>query len=392
MEPGNGRLSGGQDISNRTPALDPPEKSSEYFGDSSTFDFMTKVCSPESDPSKGPVAAVRRQGPASAGTSLAMSSPSAPIFEGMVLGPGTDDPFGLPHRFVADRLVDAYFKFRHPLNSYLHEQSFRERYARLWLSEGLGGEEATESNLAWFGLVNLIFAFGSDQAQVPGRTSVDRARFFKRAKTLLFSGLLQAGSIDSVQALLLMGQYLHGSLELNNCWTVVGLAIRRAQGLGLHLDASNFTADVIEQEVRKRVWWGCFVMDRILSMKVGRPPTIHDGPGIKVGLPLAVDDEYLTSDKGTPTQPPGVPSMLEFLNHVIPQCRLLEKICETLYSESQVDDSKQRSTDIPKLLALSIQLDGDLVAWQQTLPPHLRADSQVSGWHFERQRNILLMR
>ena len=392
VEPESRQMNGQEEAPPHVASVDPQDKS--YFGESSAFDFMTKLSSPEGDPTKGLVAAAQRQGPGSvAASSLAMSSPSGPIFEGLVLGPGTEELFGLPHRFVADRLVDAYFKFRHPMNSYLHEETFRRRYARLWLSEELGGEEATENNLAWFGLVDLIFAFGSDHVQVAGRPSVDRARLFKRAKTLVFAGLLQAGSIELVQALLLMGQYLHGSLELNNCWTVVGLAIRMAQGLGLHLEAGNFTSDIIEQEVRKRVWWSCFIIDRVLSMKVGRPPTIHDGPGIKVGMPLAVDDEYLSTREGEiPVQPPEIPSKLDFMNQVIPQCRLLERICETLYNEGQVEDSKQRLTNLPKLLTMSIQLDGELVTWQQTLPAHLRADSEVPGWHFDLQRNTLLLR
>jgi hypothetical protein len=392
VEPESRGMNSQEEAPPRVASVDPQDKS--YFGESSTFDFMTKLCSPEGDTTKGQVAAAERQGPGSdAASSLTMSSPSAPIFEGLVLGPGTNDLFGLPHRFVADRLVDAYFKFRHPMNAYLHEETFRRRYARLWLSEELGGEGATDNNLAWFGLVDLVFAFGSDYIQVTGRTSVDRVRLFKRAQTLIFSGLLQASSIELVQALLLMGQYLHGSLELNNCWTVVGLAIRMAQGLGLHLDAGSFTSDIIEQEIRKRVWWSCFIIDRILSMKVGRPPTIHDGPGIKVDMPLAVDDEYLNTIEGEiPVQPPGIPSKLSFMNQVIPQCRLLERICETLYNEGQVDDSKQRLTNLPKLLTMSIQLDGELVTWQQTLPAHLRADSQVPGWHFQLQRNTLLLR
>jgi hypothetical protein len=354
---------------------------------------MTKICSPENDQPKQHLGAVRRVELGSVDASLAMSSPSEPIFEGLVLGAGNDDPFGLPHRFVADKLIDAYFKFRHPLNSYLHEPSFRSRYERLWLSQDLGGEEATEANLAWIGLVNLVFAFGSAHAQVTSRISVDRIRFFKRARTLVFSSLLQASSVDHVQALLLMGQYLHGTLELNNCWTVVGLAIRMAQGLGLHLDASTFTSNIIEQEIRKRVWWSCFVLDRILSMKIGRLPTIQDGPSIEVGLPLTVDDEYLTNDESKPQeQPPNVPSKLDFLVQAVPQCRLLKQICDMLYSRNQTDISKQNLTDIPTLLSKAIELDGNVTAWQQALPVHLKADSLVEGWHFERQRNTLIMR
>jgi hypothetical protein len=372
---------------------DPIEQSSEYFGQSSTFDFMTKVCSPREDTSRDPIAHTRRQNPGSTASSLAISSPSAPIFDGYLLGLGSDELFSLPNRVIADRVVDAYFTFAHPLNTYLHEYVFRQRYERLWLREELGGEAVQENNMAWFGVINMIFAFGTDHAKVVGQISIGPTPFFKRAKTLVFSSLFQAASIDLVQALLLMGQYLHTSLELDNSRTVVGLAIRMAQSLGLHLDTTTSGLGAIDQEVRKRVWWGCFTLDCLLSMKVGRPPTIHDGPDITISLPLAVDDEYITNDSdGPPIQPPGKPSKFAFLSYAISQCRLLERICNALYSEHQVDISKPGLADLPKLLALSIQLDAELTSWQQTLPPHLQFDSQISGGPYERQRSTLLMR
>jgi hypothetical protein len=394
VETDSGSPRNAHDISHHTPATDHVELPSEYFGESSTFDFITKVCSPREDRPKDPISSIRCQSLGSDVTSLANSSPSAPIFDSCLLGIGNDELFSLPNRSVADRLVDAYFDFIHPLNTYLHEYKFRQRYDCLWLRKEAGGEEAAENNLAWFGLVNLVFAFGSDHAnhaKLIGSIPIRNTLFFKRAKTFVFSSLFQAASIDLVQALLLMGQYLHSSLELDNSWIVVGLAIRMAQSLGLHLATS--TPNIIDQEVRKRVWWGCFVIDRLLSMKVGRPPTIHDGPEVTVGLPLAIDDEYLTNDsERPPIQPIGVPSKFDFLTYVITQCRLLERICNTLYSGRQVDIHRPGLTDISKLLALAIQLDGDLAAWQQTLPTHLQFDSQVSGWHYERQRSTLLMR
>ncbi|KAJ9614660.1 hypothetical protein H2200_002797 [Cladophialophora chaetospira] len=365
----------------------------EYFGESSTFNFVANVGSPlEGRQESVSAASGARPPPTELHTSLAASSPSVPVFE--LLGSDCEDPFGLPSRFVADRLVDAYFRFRHPLNPYLHEGTFRQRYRSLWLSQDVGGEEATQQTLAWFGLVNLVFAFGSDHASTTGRSAADRSRYFKRAKCLIFSGLLQMGTIELVQALLLMGQYLHGSLELNDCWTVVGLAIRTAQGLGLHLDPAKFTTNRIEQEVRKRIWWGCFVLDRVLGIKVGRP-TMPDGPGLEVGMPLAVDDEFLSNSENSSSQPQGVPSKLEYFNQVILQCRLMEKILETLYGEdsSQGNTQKARAVhDPPRFLALSVQLDGELVAWQENLPRHLKPEAQALDWHFERQRNILMMR
>jgi hypothetical protein len=300
----------------------------------------------------------------------------------------------LPNRIIADRMVDAYFKFSHPLNTYLHEHAFRQRYELLWLREDVGGEEAQESNMAWFGVINMIFAFGTEHTKASTQIPIGSAPFFKRAKTLVFSSIFQAASIDLVQALLLIGQYLHTSLELDNSRTVVGLAIRMAQNLGLHLDTTTSNLEPIDQEVCKRVWWGCFMLDCLLSMKVGRPPTIRDCQDITISLPLAVDDEYLTNDPGgSPLQPPEKSSKFEFLRSAISQCRLLERICTALYSEHQADISnKPGLADLPSLLALSIQLDADLTSWQQTLPPHLRFDSQISGAPYERQRSTLHMR
>ncbi|UKZ46669.1 hypothetical protein TrVGV298_000875 [Trichoderma virens] len=433
----------------------------EYFGESSAFDFITKVTSPNTtDATAGSSVATTgtpATGASSGGAanprasttgrlgsaitarrsiaeasglnnglnseSLAESSPSTVVFEellgiggGIGDGSGSSDLFELPQRSLADRLVASYFKHRHPLNPCLHEGTFRQRYARLWLSRDVGGEEAAPNNLAWLGLVNMVFAFGSEHVQIrapyhgspagSASTKPDRARFFKRAKMLAFSSILQA-RIELVQALLLMSHYLHGSLELNHCWTVIGLAIRTAQELGLYLDSTNFTNDIVEQEIRKRVWWGCFVIDRLVSIKVGRPPTIHDIPAIRVGLPLAVDDEYL-NEASNYTQPNHVPSKIEYFNHIVTQCRLLAKVLDTLYDNtpsssgsaggSSTSSSAGRDTrvrikiDLPDLLAMSIQLDGELVVWQSMLPPHLRTDSDVPEWHFERQRSVLLMR
>ena len=340
------------------------------------------------------------QKPGTTPVPVAIASSSGLAIAGLDLGFGNDDPFSLPCRSAADRMADAYFSFRHPLNPYLHQGTFRERYNRLWLSADVGGEEVTGSSLAWLGLVNMVFAFGSEytKSNMAGRPSTDRSHFFNRARTLIFSSLLQAPSIELVQALLLMGQYLHGSLELDSCWTVIGMANRIAQGQGLHLDPSTFTLDVIEQEIRKRVWWGCFVTDRILSMKVGRAPTIRDDPSITAGLPLAIDDKHLTNDQSTSFQPPGIPSKLEFLIQAIGQCRLFDRILETLYNAGSLHDQTDpkrptfRLADLPKCLAAAIQLDGDLTSWEQSLPPHLQSGSDVQDWHFQRQRSVLLMR
>ncbi len=409
---------------------------SEYFGESSAFDFIAKVGAPDETDAAATVATTgstiatstdsavwttrRRDRAATTKIShshlypdlLAAPSSSTTVFEEL-LGTGGErsNPFELPQRQAADKLVASYFSYRHPLNPYLHEGTFRRRYEQLWLSQDEGGEEAMSSNVVWLGLVNLVFAFGSEHAASVGFNSTmpsnstdrDQNRFFRRAKMLVLSGILQTAKIELVQALLLLAHYLHGSLELNRCWTVVGLAVRTAQELGLYQNPSRFTADVVEQQVHKRTWWGCFALDRLISTKVGRPPMICDGPQIRVDLPLAVDDEFL-NEQSDYCQPVQVPSKLEYFRHIVDQCRLVDRVLNTLFksagtsssvSTTVYEDTEQKQLvkiELHDLLAMSIQLDGALLAWQDGLTLHLRTESDAPEWHFQRQRSVLLMR
>jgi hypothetical protein len=61
--------------------------------------------------------------------------------------------------------------------------------------------------------------------------------------------------------LLLMCQYLQSTQNPNDCWVVLGNAIRGAQSIGLHITPKNGTP--LEQELKKRVWYGCVYLDRL---------------------------------------------------------------------------------------------------------------------------------
>ena len=381
----------------------------DCLGESSTFTFIDRVGSPATRKS---YAQHQSHDP-----SLRPSSPSSVVLEDILQGGfmstqrqpsgSMGNLFELPPRSLADRLVTSYFIYRHPVSTYLHEGTFRRRYERLWRGLGEAGDVDGVDDVAWLGLVNLVLAFGCDTSSMPHGTQAsgserDRVIFFERGKSLTMSGILQGGKVELVQALLLMGHFLHGSLEFNHCWTVVGLAVRNSQAMGLHLDPAQFTDDIVEQEVRKRVWWGCFALDRQISTKVGRPPIIKDDSSIRADLPRAVDDEYLNEESGF-RQPVHIPAKLEYCSHVVSQCRLADKVLKNLYSNRTIGfghldhgiesitepHSKVRLSD---LLAMAIQLDGELVAWQQALPAHLHPDSDMMEWHFQRQRNVLLMR
>lgn len=53
------------------------------------------------------------------------------------------------------------------------------------------------------------------------------------------------------------------------CWSLTGLLIHIAQGMGLHRDGSHFNLSPFETEMRRRVWWGLLILDLRSAEELG---------------------------------------------------------------------------------------------------------------------------
>jgi hypothetical protein len=182
--------------------------------------------------------------------------------------------FILPRRSVADHLIDCYWTWVHSLYPFLHRPSFMRTYNQLWTAQGSSasnhdsGIESKPPCRMFRSILNLIFAFGCQfSSSIPAsRRDSSSDVFFKRSRLLMHVDILGPGSILLVQALLLMGQYLQSTKYPNRCWNVAGLAIRVAQGLGMHLDSTSQNQNsVVEREVWRRTWHGCILLDRFVQ-------------------------------------------------------------------------------------------------------------------------------
>jgi hypothetical protein len=114
-------------------------------------------------------------------------------------------------------------------------------------------------------MLNSVFALASQLSEnsPPAQREALAAKYFERAKTSLQPLLLDSGSFEVIQVLLLMAQFLQSTDSRDRCWVVVGLAIRLAQSLGLHFpETSANLQPQVDREMARRVWHGCVMMDR----------------------------------------------------------------------------------------------------------------------------------
>lgn len=108
-------------------------------------------------------------------------------------------------------------------------------------------------------------------------------------------------TMESVQARLLQVLYLLQTGRMNKAWYTFGNAYQIISSLGLHRKRLRQGAfgeqamDYIAQQCAKRVFWTAYIIDKYLSVVLGRPRLIHDEE-IDQEFPDLVNDEDIGPD------------------------------------------------------------------------------------------------
>lgn len=362
-----------------------------YFGDSSAFKFVSLIQSNLDRPLAPSISRL----PSVAKNPACRRSESITEIPHQCTAEVTP-AYKFPERGLADELVDSYFDRVHIFYPFIHEGDFRAKYERIWTST----TPPKISEPAWDAILNLIFTHGCEFISIrPYDFFLRASSFEKHARHIILSRIFEKADLSLIQAMLLLCHYLQGTLCLNECWNLVGLMVRAAQSLGLHLDPSkeaSFTTT--EKEIRKRVWWGCFILDRTLSMKLGRPPFMRLNDTFNVPFPREVDDVYIVDGAALPRQPNRRPSQTSFFVQTIKLAQVIDRILQKMYLDNRGSDTMQagkRSDSSPASIILgnAIFLDGELQAWWENIPEHLKLDLEPSEkMSFQRQQKVLFLR
>lgn len=267
-------------------------------------------------------------------------------------------------------------EFCHPQYPFILETTFFRRYEASWAATKPQG-------VAWTGLVNMVFALG---CHFSPETPLSIARdFFLSSKALIFPAVLDSPTFEMLQTLVLMSLYLQSTRDSKQCWSVIGLSVRLAQNLGLHLRKTYDAIDNAEErEQRVRAWWACYVLDIISGMMHGRPPSMNED-AFNVPLPADFNDGCPRQDQSGPERviesesgPSGTsPSLMSFFLVTVRSCQILGKVL-TLYGKND------------HLEALKI--DRQLCDLSSKLPPHLQAEECPSDKRVWRQNRVLTSR
>jgi len=236
------------------------------YGGSSTIAFVRHVAG--QTPGQGSLQSSASRRKANVTQQVPLVSPTVGTSPDIILGRNERVAL-LPHRRSADNYLHCFWEFVHPVFPVLHKTSFMSRYEALWLPEPetpRNGSDTTDvEDVMFTSNLNLVFALGCQYSgRVPSTQKTAMANdFYQRARHLFLFDILDSTSISIVQMLLLTGIYLQSTRSASRCWNSVGLAIRVAQSLGLHLDYAGLRPESqLKKEMRRRIWHTCVVLDK----------------------------------------------------------------------------------------------------------------------------------
>ncbi|KAI9352298.1 fungal-specific transcription factor domain-containing protein [Zopfochytrium polystomum] len=235
---------------------------------------------------------------------------------------------GIPHDATRE-LLDIFFHYVYPFISIIHQNTFMANYAN-------------ESPL----LLNAMYSLAARFSTHPSiRVNPDAMYtagdvFYIKARQLV-DHYMDVPTTSTVTALLLLATYAAGSGRGSAAWMYSGMAIRMAQELKLNIEPefeeslASEGLSWLDREIRRRLWWMCFIIDRYAGAAADRSMIINE-KDCNVYLPAAEkiwrsipagsqepafsppSNEFLiTVVKSTDAFTPGVPNQNEFSYFVL---------------------------------------------------------------------------
>ncbi|RDW89192.1 hypothetical protein BP6252_01224 [Coleophoma cylindrospora] len=214
----------------------------------------------------------------------------------------------------ARTLCDIYFARVDPVCKILHKPTVRSTiFARAHDLEVLAGERSLEA---------LMFAVYF--AAVCSVSNTECIKYFGQSKDVLSeryrfassAALHNANFLDdvdfvSLQALVIfLVCFRHGSGS-RKAWTLLSVAIRIAQALGLHRESSGSVFTPFETEMRRRLWWQLCIHDIWQSEDRAFDPIITE-INFTTLRPANIDDEDLDPSDLRPIVSRDGPTIMAF--------------------------------------------------------------------------------
>lgn len=191
---------------------------------------------------------------------------------------------------ILTRVAKRYFTWMNSAHPVLHECMFHLQLEKC-------RENQEEASVIDSFQVNMVMAISLASVMRSNLSNSEIGRIandFWKSATKLRDQVLFGTGIKKLQNILLLLQYTLLVPKAGNLWQLSGSAMRFATEMGLYTEPNpSQEFDPLSLDLRRRIFWTCYCIDRILATVMGRPTGIPDS-WISAKYPVLVEDRLVT--------------------------------------------------------------------------------------------------
>ncbi|TAQ86733.1 hypothetical protein B7494_g4961 [Chlorociboria aeruginascens] len=191
----------------------------------------------------------------------------------------------LPEVHVRNALLRSFIEYVHPYMPLV------ELHELLHIIDEGTGESGKISLLLFQAIMFTGTAFVDlEFLKAAGYSSRKAARraFFQKAR-VLYDFDYETDRVSLVQSLLLMTYWYETPDDQKDTWHWMGVAISLGHTIGLHRNPENSDMDGARKKLWKRIWWSCFMRDRLVALGMRRPTRIKEED---YNVPMLTEDDF----------------------------------------------------------------------------------------------------
>ncbi|PWY65132.1 C6 transcription factor [Aspergillus eucalypticola CBS 122712] len=195
-----------------------------------------------------------------------------------------------PSDEMGSRILHAYLTRIHVRYPFLDRTELWRLHEARWRLAQKKREELTKEERVGIFKLYLVYAIGATSIQLSETYSYTTPERFYMTALQQLPNMCEMRSIENIEAMALLIVYHLRSASGQGMWYMVGLAMRTAIDLGLHRKANEINMDPFTAQMRRRLFWTVYYLERVVSMSLGRPFSIADRH-IDLPLPADIDDD-----------------------------------------------------------------------------------------------------
>ncbi|KAH8697394.1 fungal-specific transcription factor domain-containing protein [Talaromyces proteolyticus] len=227
----------------------------------------------------------------------------------------------------AIRISSNYFQTTHLAYPFLHEHSHMQNIHQIY-----EGSARAIPQVSFH--VYMVLAIASSNLSRQHKIQFPADGYFNTAMKY-FPELCAENSLKGVQCLLLLIVYaLHNPSCHVNIWNLLYQCLASLIDLGLQRDIKalpSLEVSLLEQEMRTRVFWVIYTLDRTLAILMGRPIGIRD-EACELRLPMDISDAQYETGSTQERSQEDTPTHITYAIHLFKLARLNSEIKYVMHS------------------------------------------------------------